>query len=86
MLIDFHTHAFPEKIAAKAIAKLGRDSGLFPHTDGTAASLRALMHRAGQHRGQRMRAAVQTEHHGEHGEKAEAHRELCLTDPKRHRP
>ena len=47
MLIDFHTHAFPEKIAAKAIAKLGRDSGLFPHTDGTAASLRALMRRDG---------------------------------------
>ena len=46
----------------------------------------ALMHRAGEHRGQRMRAAVQTEHHGKHGKKAEAHRELCLTDSKRHRP
>ena len=27
MLIDFHTHAFPEKIAARAIFKLAKDAG-----------------------------------------------------------
>ena len=47
MLIDFHTHAFPEKIAARAMKKLADDSGLFPHTDGTADSLRELMQRDG---------------------------------------
>ncbi len=36
MLIDFHTHAFPEAIAAKAIAKLSREGGnLTYYTDGT---------------------------------------------------
>lgn len=44
MLIDFHTHAFPEKIAGKAIPKLAfLAGGLEPQTDGTAASLKARM-------------------------------------------
>lgn len=43
MLIDFHTHAFPDKIAENVIAKLGKDSGLFAHTDGTVSGLRSLM-------------------------------------------
>ena len=47
MLIDFHTHAFPEKIATKAIGKLADAAGLFPHTDGTVPALRALMKRDG---------------------------------------
>lgn len=48
MLIDFHTHAFPDKIAARAVAKLSYDSGgLMPQTDGTAASLKAEMARDG---------------------------------------
>ena len=33
--IDFHTHIFPEKIAAKAIGKLAVISGITPFTDGT---------------------------------------------------
>lgn len=42
MLIDFHTHAFPEKIAARAVESLSHASGgLYPQTDGTAASLKA---------------------------------------------
>jgi len=41
MLIDFHTHAFPEKIAARAVQKLAVDAGgLDPQTDGTVASLK----------------------------------------------
>ncbi len=44
MLIDFHTHAFPDKIADKAMAKLSHASGgLQPHTDGTVAGLRRRM-------------------------------------------
>lgn len=44
MLIDFHTHAFPEKIASRAIGKLAHDAGgLPPQTDGTLASLKEQM-------------------------------------------
>ena len=36
MIIDFHTHAFPDAIAANAIAKLSHTGGNLPHyTDGT---------------------------------------------------
>lgn len=48
MLIDFHTHAFPEKIAVRAISKLCRDcGGVEPQTDGTLASLKAEMAKDG---------------------------------------
>ena len=41
MLIDFHTHAFPERIAARAVGKLSQEAGgLVPQTDGTLASLK----------------------------------------------
>lgn len=44
MLIDFHTHAFPEKIAARAVASLSHAcGGLVPQTDGTLTSLKAEM-------------------------------------------
>lgn len=44
MLIDFHTHCFPEKIAEKAIRKLSFASGgLKPYTDGTVKGLKGLM-------------------------------------------
>ena len=48
MLIDFHTHAFPERIARQAVKKLSFDGGgLVPQTDGTLASLKAEMARDG---------------------------------------
>lgn len=48
MLIDFHTHAFPDKIAPRAMTTLSHASGgLRPQTDGTAASLKAEMERDG---------------------------------------
>lgn len=48
MLIDFHTHCFPEKIAPKAIASLSEASGgLMPNTDGTVSGLLASMKRGG---------------------------------------
>ena len=48
MLIDFHTHAFPEKIAEKAIEKLSFASGgLTPHTNGTFFDLKRLFRESG---------------------------------------
>ncbi len=44
MVIDFHTHAFPDKIANRAIEKLAFASGgLMPQTDGSLASLKSEM-------------------------------------------
>lgn len=48
MLIDFHTHAFPEKIATRAISKLAYSSGgLCPQTDGSISSLKEEMKKDG---------------------------------------
>lgn len=48
MLIDFHTHAFPEKIAGRAVASLSHAcGGLKPQTDGTVSSLKAEMEKDG---------------------------------------
>lgn len=44
MLIDFHTHCFPDKIASRAVDKLSFASGgLEPHTDGTLLDLKKYM-------------------------------------------
>ena len=44
MLIDFHTHCFPDKLAPRAIEKLSFVSGgLQPNTDGTVGGLRRSM-------------------------------------------
>ena len=44
MLIDFHTHSFPDKIAPKAIEKLSYVSGgLTPYTNGTLSGLKKSM-------------------------------------------
>ena len=44
MLIDFHTHCFPDKLATRAIDKLSFVSGgLQPNTDGTVSGLRHSM-------------------------------------------
>jgi len=48
MLIDFHTHCFPDKIASKAIEKLSFASGgLEPYTDGTVEGLKNSMRNGG---------------------------------------
>ena len=48
MLIDFHTHAFPEVISKKAIDKLAYLSGgLAPQTVGTVSSLKQEMKKDG---------------------------------------
>ena len=43
MVIDFHTHIFPEKIAARAVAQLASAGNLPPHYDGTEAALISKM-------------------------------------------
>lgn len=45
MLIDFHTHTFPDKIAAAAIKELSERSGILPQTDGTVQGLKDAMTR-----------------------------------------
>ncbi len=48
MLIDFHTHCFPDKIAELAIPKLSHCSGgLQPYTDGTVSGLKDSMQKHG---------------------------------------
>ncbi len=48
MIIDFHTHAFPDKIAEKAMTNLSHASGgLVPCTDGTAGGLLLSMDKGG---------------------------------------
>ena len=48
MLIDFHTHAFPERIAARAVGSLAEGSGgMVPQTEGTLASLKEQMDKDG---------------------------------------
>ncbi len=47
MIIDFHTHIFPEKIAAKTIENLERVGGIKAATDGTLKGLLDSMERCG---------------------------------------
>lgn len=47
MTIDFHTHAFPEKIAAEAIRTLSERSCLPPFSNGTAQELNDMTHDSG---------------------------------------
>ncbi|MDY5955148.1 MAG: amidohydrolase family protein [Kiritimatiellia bacterium] len=47
MIIDFHTHAFPDALAERAIAKLVSISGFTPSTDGTVANLKERLKTAG---------------------------------------
>lgn len=47
MIIDFHTHAFPDEIAPRAMEALSKCSGVAPHTDGTLGGLSDSMRKAG---------------------------------------
>ena len=47
MIIDFHTHLFPEKIAKRTIELLSAKASIPAHTDGSAAGLIASMEQAG---------------------------------------
>ena len=47
MIIDFHTHIFPERIAERTIATLSKMGGISPYSDGTADGLVSSMERSG---------------------------------------
>lgn len=47
MIIDVHTHVYPEKIVKRAVAKLESASGVQAKTDGTKAGLVSSMREAG---------------------------------------
>ena len=47
MIIDFHTHIFPEKIAARTIALLSQTGSMTPFSDGTVEGLLDKMEKAG---------------------------------------
>lgn len=47
MVIDFHTHIFPDKVAAKAIPKLASVIRLTPSMDGTFSGLKSSMENSG---------------------------------------
>lgn len=47
MIIDIHTHTFPDALAPKALAVLTARAGVPAHTDGTNAGLRASTRQAG---------------------------------------
>lgn len=47
MVIDFHAHTFPEKIAKASIESLSKCSGITPHTDGTVEGLKRCMSQDG---------------------------------------
>ena len=47
MIIDFHTHAFTESVAGKAISNLSKTSGIVPLTDGTVKNLIEFMNDEG---------------------------------------
>lgn len=47
MIIDFHTHTFPEKIAADAVKKLSVSGNIKNYTNGLAESLIESMHDSG---------------------------------------
>lgn len=43
MIIDFHTHTFPEKVSSKIVDHLGKVAHIRPFTDGSIAGLRSSM-------------------------------------------
>ncbi len=47
MIIDFHTHVFPDRIASKTIEMLSQKGGIPPFSDGTTAGLLSEMEKAG---------------------------------------
>ena len=47
MVIDFHTHTFPDKIAPQTIAALAEKSGSTPYRNGTLSSLLESMRKNG---------------------------------------
>ncbi|HAK95468.1 MAG TPA: amidohydrolase [Planctomycetes bacterium] len=60
-IIDFHTHAFPDKVAARAIPALEREAGIKAVLDGTLSALLGSMDAAGIERSLVMSIATRPE-------------------------
>ena len=47
MIIDFHTHTFPDRLAPKAVGKLMKSADIVSYSDGTNGCLLKSMEKAG---------------------------------------
>lgn len=47
MVVDFHTHCFPDELAARAVPALAKDGGIEARLDGTVKDLKGSMRKAG---------------------------------------
>ncbi len=47
MIVDFHTHSFPDAVAPRAVAGLAAGANMKSYSDGTNAGLKAALSRAG---------------------------------------
>ena len=57
MLIDFHTHAFPDALASRAMSSLGERVDFTPTSDGTVSGLIKIMGRTARIRDSRRKFA-----------------------------
>ena len=48
MIIDFHTHAFPDPVAAKAIPALSKEGNVKAHTEGIQEHLNRILGQNGE--------------------------------------
>ena len=89
MIIDFHTHTFPDQIAASAIARLSNNAHIEAHSNGTAGGLLLAERAAGVDRSIILPVATKPEQVHHINDAAAAHRArlcykyvlLCLHPP-----
>lgn len=63
LIIDFHTHTFPDSLASRAVHKLSRAACLKNYLDGTSLDLKKSMQRAGINYSVLLPVATKPEHH-----------------------
>ena len=73
MIIDFHTHSFPDQIAAAVIERLSRQGNLTPFSDGTPGGLLLAERAAGVDRSIVLPVATKPEQVPHINEAAAAH-------------
>jgi hypothetical protein len=61
-IVDFHTHAFPDSLASRAVAAIVQRSGMGAESDGTVGGLLGVMDRAGVERAVVHSIATKPEH------------------------
>lgn len=63
LIIDFHTHTFPDSLARRAVLKLSQAASLKNYLDGTLLDLKKSMQRSGIHYSVLLPVATKTEHY-----------------------